>query len=150
MIDCERYWTILQKMQCKTSANVLEFWECLCLQHWEHLYSWETIIQKNCIPLKIQGQMFDTSEKLMVASSVNDEEVKSLSHAHVHVFSDSVFSLGKVNRNPSSNVVWEEQLSWFTSSSQCRSLDTESRWNSSGIFSQDSTRYSSSTKSTNS
>ena len=23
MIDCERYWTILQKMQCKTSTNVL-------------------------------------------------------------------------------------------------------------------------------
>ena len=68
--------------------------------------------------------MFDISEKLIVEqsdgifrvsqiswedspwkqlSSVNSEEVISLSHAKVHVFSDSVLCLGKVNRNPTSN-----------------------------------------------
>ena len=36
-------------------------------------------------------------------SSVNDEEVISLSHAKVYVFSDSVLCLGKVNQNPASN-----------------------------------------------
>ena len=69
--------------------------------------------------------MFDFSEKLIVGQSdeffwsvsnqlgklsmenylslVNDEEVISLSHAKVYVFSDSVLCLGKVNQNPTSN-----------------------------------------------
>ena len=29
-----RCWTVLQKMQCKTSTKVLWFDECLCLRHW--------------------------------------------------------------------------------------------------------------------
>ena len=99
-------------------------WECLCLRHWKHLYSWERIAQTICIPSKIQGkfsllkQMFEISEKLILEQSdeifgvsqiswenspwkklslVNDEEVISLSHAKVYVFSDSVLCLGKVN-----------------------------------------------------
>ena len=44
---------------------------------------------------------------------VSDEEVISLSHAKFDIFSDSVLCLGKVNQNPTSNSVWEEQLSWF-------------------------------------
>ena len=39
-------------------------------------------------------------------------------------FSDSVLCLGKVNQNPTSNTVWEEQLSWFKGSPQYRTLDT--------------------------
>ena len=75
-------------------------------------------------------QMFDMSEKLIVGQSdeifgvsqiswesspwkqlflVNDEEVISLSHAKVYVFSDSVFCLGKVIPNPTSNPAWEEK-----------------------------------------
>ena len=100
--------------------------------------------------------MFDISEKLIVGQSdeifgvpqiswedslwkqfspVNDEEVISLSHAKVHVFSDSVLCLGKVNQNPASNTVWERQLGWFKDSSQYRILDTidgepmEFEWN---------------------
>ena len=57
-------------------------------------------------------------------SLVNDEEVISLSHAKVYVFSDSVLCLGKVYQNPTSNTVWEEQLSWFKDSPQYRTLDT--------------------------
>ena len=41
---------------------------------------------------------------------VNDEEVISLSHAKVFVFSDSVFCLGKMNQNPISNTVWERGM----------------------------------------
>ena len=112
--------------------------------------------------------MFDISEKLILEQSdeifgvsqiswesspwkqlslVNDEEVISLSHAKVHVFSDSVLCLGKVN--PTSNTVWEEKLSWFKDSPQYRTLDTidrepmEFEWN---IF-QDSPHCSSSTES---
>ena len=44
-------------------------------------------------------------------SLVSDEENISLSHAKVYVFSDSVLCLGKMNQNPTSNIVWEEQLS---------------------------------------
>ena len=101
-------------------------------------------------------QMFDISEKLIVGQSgeifgvtpinwedspwkqlslVNDEEVISLSHAKVYVFSDSVLCLGKVNQNPTSNNAWEQQLGWFKDSSHCRALDTidgkpmEFEWN---------------------
>ena len=90
-------------------------------------------------------QMFDISEKMTVGQSdeifgvsqiswedslwkqlslVNDEEVISLSHAKVYVFSDSLSCLGKVNQNPTSNTVWEEKLSWFKDSPQYRTLDT--------------------------
>ena len=51
-------------------------------------------------------------------SLVNDDEVISLSHAKVYIFSDSVLCLGKVNQNPTSNIVWEQQLDWFKSSSE--------------------------------
>ena len=57
-------------------------------------------------------------------SLVNDEEVISLSHAKVYVFSDSVLCFGKMSENPLSNTVWEDKLTWFTSSSQCRTLDS--------------------------
>ena len=60
-------------------------------------------------------------------SLVNDEEVISLSHAKVYVFSDSVLCLGKVNQNPTSNTVWEEQLGWFKDSPQYRILDTSDK-----------------------
>ena len=82
-------------------------------------------------------------------SFISDEEVISLSHAKVYVFSDSVLCLGKVNQNSTSNTVWEEKLSWFKSSSQYRSLDTidsepmEFEWN----ISQGSLHCSSATKS---
>ena len=90
-------------------------------------------------------QMFEISEKLKMEQSdeifgvsqiswesspwkqlslVSDEEVISLSHAKVYVFSDSVLCLGKVNQNPTSNTAWEEQLSWFKDSPQYRTLDT--------------------------
>ena len=79
-------------------------------------------------------QMFDMSEKLIVGQSdeifgvsqinwedspcrqlslVNDDEVISLSHAKVYVFSDSVLCLGKVTQNPTSSTAWEQQLGWF-------------------------------------
>ena len=58
------------------------------------------------------------------SSLVNDEEVISLSHAMVYVFSDSVLCLRKVNQNRTSNTVWEEMLSWFKDLSQYRTLDT--------------------------
>ena len=66
-------------------------------------------------------QMFDISEKLISEQSdeiygvntikwedsscehlslIGDEQVISLSHAKVYVFSDSVLCLGKVNENP--------------------------------------------------
>ena len=101
-------------------------------------------------------QMFDISEKLIVGQSdeiygvntinwndsswkhvslIGDEEVMSLSHAKVCVFSDSVLCLGKMNENPQSNTVWEDKLTWFKSSPQYRALDTidgepmEFEWN---------------------
>ena len=68
-------------------------------------------------------------------SLVDDEEVISLSHAEVYVFSVAVLCLGKMNQNPISNIVWERHLEWFKDSSQSRTLDTidgepmEFEWN---------------------
>ena len=115
-------------------------------------------------------QMFDISEKLIVGQSdeifgvktinwedsswkylslIGDEQVISLLHKKVCVFSDSVLCLGKMNENPQSNIVWEDRLTWLKSSSQYRTLDTidgepmEFEWN----ISQDSPHCSSATKS---
>ena len=100
--------------------------------------------------------MFEISEQLMLEQSVeifgvsqirwesspwkssslvNDEEVTSLSHAKVYVFSDSALCFGKVNQNRISNTVWERQLESFKNSPQYRTLDTidgepmEFEWN---------------------
>ena len=75
----------------------------------------------------ILKQMFEISDQLILEQSdeifgvsqiswesspwkqlslVNDEEVISLPHAKVYVFSDSVVCLGKVNQNPTSNNAW--------------------------------------------
>ena len=68
-------------------------------------------------------------------SLVNDEEVISLSHAKVYVFSDSVLCLGKMHQNPQSITLWADKLTWFKRSSQYRTLDTidgepmEFEWN---------------------
>ena len=76
-------------------------------------------------------QMFDISAKLLTEQSdeiygistinwehsswkylflVGDEEVISLLHTKVYVFSDSVLCLGKMNENPQSNIAWEDRL----------------------------------------
>ena len=107
--------------------------------------------------------MFDISEKLILEQSdeifgvspvswdnsfwkrlslVNDEEVISLSHAKVYVFSDSVLCLGRMNENPQSKMAWEDKLTWFKSSSQYRTLDRID-----GESTKDSTHWSSTTKS---
>ena len=98
-------------------------------------------------------QMFEISEQLILEQSdeifwvsqiswesspwkqlslVNDEDVISLSHAKVYVFSDSVLCLAKMNQNPTSNAVWKRHLGWFKDSAQ----STENQWNSSEYFSR--------------
>ena len=108
--------------------------------HGKELLRQFTFHQKYRINL-ILKQMFEISEQLILEHSdeifgvsqiswenypwlVNDEEVISLPHANVYVFSDSVVCLGKVNQNPTSNNAWERQLNWFKDSSQYRTLDT--------------------------
>ena len=79
-------------------------------------------------------QMFGISEKKYL-SLIGDEQVISLLHTRVYLFSDSVLRLGKMSENPQSNVVWEDKLTWFKSSSQYRALDNidgepmEFEWN---------------------
>ena len=68
-------------------------------------------------------------------SLIGDEQVISLLHTRVYVFSDSVLCLGKMNENPQSNIAWEDRLTWFKSSSEYRTLDrvdgepVEFEWN---------------------
>ena len=103
--------------------------------------SWHSIKNTEDLTMK---QMFDISEKLITEQSdeiygmctidwehssrkflslVCDEQVNSLLHTKVYVFSDSVLCLGKMNENPHSNYAWEDRLTWFKSSSEYRALD---------------------------
>ena len=87
--------------------------------------------------------MFDISEKLVSEqdeiygvntidwddsswkhlSLIGDEEVISLLHTKVNVFSDSVLCFGKMSENPQSNTLWEDKLTWFKNSPEYRALD---------------------------
>ena len=92
-----------------TLKKMFEISEQLILEHSDAIFgvsqvSWESSLWKQL-------------------SLVNNEEVISLSHAKVHVFSDSVLRLGKMKQN----AVWERQLEWFKDSSQYRILVT-STW----------------------
>ena len=104
-----------------TVKQMFEISEQLILEQWSEIYGVNPINWENSLWKQL--------------SLVNDEEVISLSHAKVHVFSDSVLCLGKVNQNPTSNTVWEEQLGWFKDSPPYRTLDTidgepmEFEWN---------------------
>ena len=107
-------------------------------------------------------QMFDISAKLVseqdeisgvetigcenhswkYRSLIGDERVISLQRTKVYVFSDSVLCLGKIFENPESNDAWKKD---WDGSNHLRLTETlteltVSQWNSSGIFSQDSTR----------
>ena len=55
--------------------------------------------------------------------SLVGEQVISLLHKKVYVFSDSVLCLGKMNENSQSNYAWEDRLTWFKSSSEYRTLN---------------------------
>ena len=72
---------------------------------------------------------------MQVFSLVGDEEVISLLHTKVYVFSDSVLCLGMMNENSQSNTAWEQRLEWFKTSQEDRNLDTidgetmEFEWN---------------------
>ena len=114
--------------------------------------------------------MFDISEKLITEQSdeiygvntinwgdsvwkhlslIGGEEVVSLSRAKFYVFSDSVLCFGKMSENPLSNIVWQDNLTWFKVHHNPK-LWTQlmvSRCNSSGIFSLHSPHCSSATKS---
>ena len=46
-----------KRCSARHSTNVLYFGECLYLQHWKHLNSWERISHKIYIPSKIQGMI---------------------------------------------------------------------------------------------
>ena len=103
--------------------------------------NWHSIKNTEDLTMK---QMFDISEKLITEQSdeiygvktinwedsswkylslIGDEQVISLLHTKVYVFSDSVLCLGKMNENPQSNIAWEDRLTWFKSSSEYRTLD---------------------------
>ena len=56
-------------------------------------------------------------------SLIGDEQVISLLHIKVYVFSDSVLCLGKIHENPRANTAWEDRLTWFKSSPEYRTLD---------------------------
>ena len=109
--------------------------------------TWENLTLKQMFGISAQfileqsNEIFGVSQNSWESSSwkqsslVNDEEVISLSHAQVNVFSDSVLCLGKINQNQLSNAVWQRQLEWFKDSLQYRTLDTtdgepmEFEWN---------------------
>ena len=63
----------------------------------------------------------DSSWKYL--SLIGDEQVISLQRTKVHVFSDSVLCLGKMNENLQSNGAWGDKCGWFRSSPEYRNFD---------------------------
>ena len=137
------------------------------------LQAWWRITQTICIPSKknrscnekdvlhiweigIRTISWDISSKnfnwenfsWQYLSQIGDEQVISVQRTKVHVCSNSVLCLWKMNENPRSNKHGKKD--WRGSKvHQNTELWTEvtvSQWNSSGIFSQDSPRCSSVTK----
>ena len=116
-------------------------------------------------------QMFDISEKLIteqsdviygistlpgntlhgsILSLVGDEEVISLLHTKVYVFSDSVFLPWKGERKPTVKHCMGRKIDVVQKFTRKQSVGTilmVSQWNSSGTSSQDSPPCSSATKS---
>ena len=113
----------------------------ICMNGKNYSDNWHSIKNTEDHTMK---QMFDISEKLITEQSddiygvstinweysswkylslVGDEQVISLLHAKVYVFSDSVLCLGKMNEFPQSNYAWEDRLTWSKSSSEYRNLD---------------------------
>ena len=56
-------------------------------------------------------------------SLIGDERVMNLQRTMVYVFSDCVLCLGKMSENPQSYMAWEDRLTSFKSSPECRALD---------------------------
>ena len=86
--------------------------------------NWHSIKNTKDLTMK---QMFDISEKLVSEQSDEIYGVNTINWEHcswkVYIFSDSFLCLGKVHQNPLSNIVWEDRLTWFKSSSEYRTLD---------------------------
>ena len=106
-----------------------------CSDNWHSIKNTEDLTMK---------QMFDISEKLTSEQSdeiygvktinwedsswkylslIGDEQVISLLHTKVYVFSDFVLYLGKMKGTPQSNIAWEDRLTLFKSSSEYRASD---------------------------
>ena len=68
MIQGERCWTNLQKMQHNTVTNIL-YGECLCFQHWKHLFHGKGIFRKVTFLSKIQGSILQWNRCLTYLKS---------------------------------------------------------------------------------
>ena len=101
-------WHSIQNTEDLTMKQMFHISEKLITEQSDEIYGMSTINWEHC------------SWKYL--SLVGDEQVISLLHTKVYVFSDSVLCLGKVNQNPTSNTVWEEQLGRFKDSPQYRTL----------------------------
>ena len=120
MIECERFKTNPQKMQHKTATNILSYGECLRLRHQKLAEQSDEIYGVNTINW---GDSWRSHESL------------AREGLRFFFFSDSVLCFGNMSENPQSNIVLEDKLTWFKSSSQYRILDTfdgepmEFEWN---------------------
>ena len=78
-------------------------------------------------------------------SLIGDERVINLQHAKGLRLSDSLLCLGKIHQHPESNETWKKRQngSQLLKASETMTESVESRLNSSGTSSQDSTRCSS-------
>ena len=56
-------------------------------------------------------------------SLIGDEQVISLLHTKVYVFSGFCIVSWKDEREPQSNIAWEDRFTWFKSSPEYRALD---------------------------
>ena len=143
----------------KTAKKIPWFGDCSCLQHGNHLYSWEKITQKIGIHQECKGSHNETnkcsiiSEKMVsdltpidwensswkYLSLSGDEIVISLQRTKVYVFSDSVSCLKKIFRkNPIfDNWLWANgtraehctKINYVAAQSRSQKFTVEFGWN---------------------
>ena len=90
------YWHSIKNSKDLTIEQMFDILEKLVSDQLEEIYGVKTINWE------------DSSWKYL--SLVSDEEIISLLHTKVYVFSDSVLCLGKIHENPRANTAWEERL----------------------------------------
>ena len=149
-------------MQLKAATNILCYGEfaSICIHG-------EGLLRHFVFRQKYKKSHNETSEKLISeqneiygVKSINwessswkylslndDEEVISLSHAKVYVFSDSVLYLGKMNENPPIKHCMGGKIGVVHQNTELWTKLMVSQWNLSGIPSQDSPHCSCAQKS---
>ena len=123
------------------SGNLMNLWKLeqgdlfmnnhpVCSQRTRKIYFWPNNKMRSMEWIQLTGKILHGNICLWLVVKKS-----SVSRAQRFPYFQILLCLGKMSENPLSNIVWEDKLTWFKSSSQYRALDTidggpmEFEWN---------------------